>query len=107
MTAPTEIRQYTAVEREQFLEIWKNSGLKQPEFCQLYGIPPELLNGPMDKKISHRLKLLPVTTSYTPKSITPISSVKLTFPSGVSCQFTGCNDMNPIIQLIKGYERCN
>jgi hypothetical protein len=99
-------KRYSAEEWAQFIEFWRHSGLSQVEFCRKHGIPTYLFYSWKLKGNLKKLKLLPVKSEES-QPLKSLPSIKVIFPSGISCQFSDVTNMTPIINLIKGCEKCN
>jgi hypothetical protein len=106
MITPANGKRYSAEERVQILELWRNSDLSQVDFCRKNGIPTYLFYSWKLKDNLKKLKLLPVKGKES-QLLKSSLSINIIFPSGISCQFPDDSNIKSIVQLIKGYERCN
>ncbi len=109
-------QRHTNDEREQYVKLWRQSGLTQSAFCRKFSLsyqnfgnwvrklhqqPPRLLPVQEDKSISQNtLSVQSVSASHA------VASVDLVFPSGIRCQFK-YNSAKEIISLIREYETCS
>jgi transposase-like protein len=113
-------KRYTSEEREQYLRLWRQSGLSQSAFCQQFSLSKKSLSTWARKSNLKRLKLLPVQAdSAITKNETsgqhvamsaslppPLTSVDLVFPSGLRCQVR-VTSAKELVNIIQEYERCS
>ena len=98
--------QYTADEREQYLRLWRQSGLSQAVFCEQIGISIKTFGNWVSKPKQKSIQLLPVTTEDTIEPNPSCSAFDLIFPSGIHCHFKNIT-AKKIIDFIREYERCS
>ena len=103
-------RQYTADEREQYLRLWRQSGLSQVAFCEQIGISIKTFgkwtSQPSTQPKQKSIQLLPVITEETIAPNSSCSTFDLIFPSGIHCQIKNTT-VTDIINFIREYERCS
>lgn len=113
-------KRYSSGEREQYLRLWRQSGLSQSAFCQQFSLSKKSLSTWARKSNLKRPKLLPVQVdsptvkneaSGQPVAIpfslsSPATSVDLFFPSGLRCQVK-VTSAKELVDIIQEYERCS
>jgi hypothetical protein len=111
---------YSSGEREQYLRLWRQSGLSQSAFCQQFSLSKKSLSTWTRKSNLKRPKLLPVQVngstdkdeaSGQPVAIpfslpSPATSIDLFFPSGIHCQVK-ITSPKELIDIVQEYERCS
>ena len=97
---------YTDAEREQFLRLWRQSGMNQSTFCKQHNISPKTFGNWVRKKPSQAIKMLPVGAEAAINTSQSKQVAELVFPSGVRCQIN-FTDYHDVVNLIKEYEQCS
>jgi transposase-like protein len=109
-------QRYTSDEREQYVKLWRKSGLTQSAFCRKFSLSYQNFGNWVRKSHQQPTKLLPVladnsishnaSSAQSMSATHHVATVELVFPSGIRCQFK-YNSAKEIISFIQEYERCS